>query len=92
MLEIIFLILSAFLTASISAVIGMGGGVILLGLMAIMIPSGYMAVALHGIIQLVSNTTRAYVFRKHIKRNILNQFFFGAALLSPLSVPEFQND
>ena len=67
-MELFILILSAFITSSISAVIGMGGGIILLGIMAILIPEGYMVIALHGIIQLISNTTRAYVFRDFIKK------------------------
>jgi len=66
-MELILLIITAFITSSISAVIGMGGGIILLGIMAILIPEGYMVIALHGIIQLVSNTTRTYVFRNHLK-------------------------
>ena len=77
-MEIIILIISAFITSSISAVIGMGGGIILLGIMAIMIPKGYMVIALHGIIQLVSNTTRTYVFKNYLKKYILKDFMIGA--------------
>ena len=57
-MEIIILIIAAFITSSISAVLGMGGGIILLAIMAIIIPNGYMVIALHGIIQLISNSTR----------------------------------
>ena len=67
-MELIILIFAAFVTSSISAVLGMGGGIILLGIMAILIPEGYMVIALHGVIQLVSNTTRTYVFRNHLKK------------------------
>ena len=80
MLESIVLIVAAFITSSISAVLGMGGGIILLGIMAILIPEGYMVIALHGVIQLVSNTTRTYVFRKHIRWNVIKEFFFGAII------------
>jgi len=83
-MELIILIIAAFITSSISAVIGMGGGIILLGIMAIVIPEGYMVIALHGIIQLVSNTTRTYVFKKHLKKNLVKEFsigvFFGVIL------------
>jgi len=79
-MEIIILTFSAFITSSISAVIGMGGGIILLGIMAILIPEGYMVIALHGVIQLVSNTTRTFVFRNHIKQNIIKQFSIGAII------------
>ena len=85
-MESIILISAAFITSSISAVLGMGGGIILLGIMAIIIPNGYMAIALHGIIQLVSNTTRTYVFRDHIKKNIFREFSIGAICGSFLSI------
>ena len=77
-MEILILTLSAFLTSAISAVLGMGGGIILLGIMAIIIPEGYMVIALHGIIQLVSNTTRTYVFRKSLSKKIIKEFSVGA--------------
>lgn len=83
--QLIILIFSALITSSISAVIGMGGGIILLGIMAIIIPEGYMVIALHGIIQLFSNTTRTYIFRKHIKKNIVNKFLVGSFLGAFLS-------
>ena len=76
--HLIILIVSALITSSISAVLGMGGGIILLGIMALIIPQGYMVIALHGIIQLFSNTTRTYIFRKHLKKNIINEFIKGA--------------
>ncbi|MBT6796668.1 MAG: sulfite exporter TauE/SafE family protein, partial [Candidatus Marinimicrobia bacterium] len=40
-METYYLIIAAFITSSISAVLGMGGGIILLGIMAIIIPDGY---------------------------------------------------
>ena len=79
-MESVILITAAFITSSISAVLGMGGGIILLGIMAIIIPEGYVVVALHGIVQLISNLTRSYVFRKHIKGQIIRQYFPGAVL------------
>ena len=77
-MELLALIFAAFTTSSISAVLGMGGGIILLGIMAILIPQGFMVIALHGIIQLVSNLTRTYVFRKHLKLVLIKQFLLGA--------------
>ena len=84
-MELIILVISAFITSSISAVIGMGGGIILLGIMAIMIPDGYMVIALHGIIQMVSNGTRTWVFKENLKKNIIIEFFFGAIIGLSLS-------
>ena len=79
-MEFTLLIVSAFITSSISAVLGMGGGIILLGIMAIIIPEGFMVIALHGIIQLSSNITRMYIFRKHLVFKIIRKFFLGAVL------------
>lgn len=84
-MDTLILIIAAFITSSISAVLGMGGGIILLGIMAIMIPEGYAVVALHGIIQLVSNFTRSFVFRQHIKKDIIRQYLPGAIMGLSLS-------
>ena len=85
-MEIFILIIASFITSSISAVIGMGGGIILLGIMTFFIPQGYMVVALHGIIQLISNLTRTYIFRKNINTIIIRRFFSGAFLGVSISI------
>jgi len=76
-MESIILIIAAFLTSMLSAIIGMGGGITLLGIMALLMPSGYLVVAYHGIIQLVSNVTRATVYRHHITIPIIKRFLLG---------------
>jgi len=85
-MEILILIVVSFLTSTISAVLGMGGGIILLGIMALLIPEGYMAIALHGIIQLFSNTIRLYVFRKNINKQIIQLFSIGAVIGVMISI------
>ena len=50
-----------------------------------MIPEGYAVVALHGIIQPVSNFTRSFVFRQHVKKDIIRQNLPGAILGLSLS-------
>ena len=76
--NIVILLIAAFITSSISAVLGMGGGIILLGIMAIVIPEGYKVIALHGMVQLFSNTTRTFIFRKHLSSKLIYQFLNGA--------------
>ena len=78
--DIAILIFSAFVTSSISAVLGMGGGIILLGIMAVIIPEGYKVIALHGMVQLFSNSTRTYVFKNYIKPKLIKEFFLGALI------------
>jgi len=85
-MDISILIIAAFITSSISAVLGMGGGIILLGIMAIMIPEGYKVIALHGMVQLFSNTTRSFVFRNYIKKDLVKQFFLGALIGASISI------
>ena len=85
-MEIFVLVFAAFITSSISAVIGMGGGVVLLGIMAIIIPDGYMVIALHGMIQLISNSTRTYVFKSHLQKQIIKEFFIGLLIGVSISV------
>ena len=79
-METTVLIIAAFLTSTLSAMIGMGGGIILLGLMAILIPHGYIVIALHGMIQLIGNGTRIYVFKNAIKKEIVTKYFFGSLI------------
>ena len=91
-MEIIILITAAFITSSISAVLGMGGGIILLGIMALIIPEGYVVIALHGVVQFISNITRSFVFRYHIQKNIISQYIPGAIfglILSALIIITF---
>ena len=76
--NIVILLIAAFITSSISAVLGMGGGIILLGIMAIVIPEGYKVIALHGMVQLFSNTTRTFIFRKNLNSKLIYQFLNGA--------------
>ena len=49
-MEAIILIIVVFITSSISTVLGMGGGIIFLGIMAIILSEEYVVVAIHGII------------------------------------------
>ena len=74
------LIIAALLTSTLSAMIGMGGGIILLGLMAMLIPHGYIVIALHGMIQLIGNGTRTYVFKNAIKKEIVTKYFSGSLI------------
>ena len=88
MTENLFLVIAAFFTSFLSAIIGMGGGITLLGIMAIIMPDGFLVVAYHGIIQFVSNITRTYVFRNDIDKKIFSRYskglFFG--LFSSIAV------
>jgi uncharacterized protein len=64
-LELALLGVAALCTSALTAMVGFGGGVILLGVMLIFYPPAA-AIPLHGAVQLVSNGWRVVLFREHI--------------------------
>jgi uncharacterized membrane protein YfcA len=70
----------AVLTATLSAIIGMAGGITLLSVMLLFFEP-LVAIPLHGVIQLVSNSSRSIIQRRHIDWGILWRF---SALLVPM--------
>ncbi len=67
------LVVACFATATISAILGMAGGVTLLGIMTALLPAP-VVVPLHGIVQLASNWTRTWAFRRYVRWPILFAF------------------
>lgn len=87
-LEAGVLIASAGFTSLLTAALGIGGGVLLLAIMASMVPVAAL-IPLHGLVQLGSNGNRAWMTRRHIDRALLRRFVLGAllgALLASLLV------
>jgi uncharacterized membrane protein YfcA len=75
----IVLLVAAFLTSILSAIVGMAGGVTLLSVMLLDLEP-LVAIPLHGAVQLVSNGSRAWIQRKHVDWAIVSRF---AVLLLP---------
>jgi uncharacterized membrane protein YfcA len=73
---LVVLTLVAFLTATISGIIGMGGGTLLLAAMFCFLSHGE-AVPLHAAVQLVSNGSRLVVFFKSVDWPIVGRFALG---------------
>ncbi len=73
------LTLAAFGTAAISAVVGMGGGVTLLAVMAAALPAP-IVVPVHGLVQLTSNGTRTLLFLKHVHWGIFAYYVIPAII------------
>jgi uncharacterized membrane protein YfcA len=74
---IVVLIVACFVTATISGILGMAGGVTLLGVMTALLPAP-VVVPLHGIVQLASNWTRTWAFRRHVRWSIFFAFMVPA--------------
>lgn len=68
------------LTAALSAIVGMAGGITLLGVMMIFL-SPLHAIPLHGIVQFVSNGSRTVAQRRHVRWDWLARY---AVLAFPL--------
>lgn len=74
----LIIILASLITAFISSILGMVGGLILMGVLAILLPVAQ-AMVLHGVIQLTSNGYRAYLNRHDIQWSLFVGFVFGGA-------------
>lgn len=73
----LLILISAFFTAGISGVFGMGGGLIFMGIIATFLTVSE-AMVVHGAVQSVSNSYRAYLLRDGICWNILGWQLLGA--------------
>ena len=73
----IFIVVMSFITAAISGVFGMAGGLLLKGSLALVLPVSATFVV-HGILQLVANGWRAILHRKHVDWRIVGVFAIGA--------------
>lgn len=65
------------LTSMLSGVLGMGGGMLLMGVLVLLLPTGA-AMTLHGLAQLVANGSRALIHIKHVEWRILPFYAAGA--------------
>ncbi len=81
--EIALLTAAAFCTSALTAVVGAGGGTALIALM-LQLMSPAAAIPVHGAVQLASNTSRAWMLRRHMAWPIIVRFAalmpFGVAL------------
>ena len=80
---IYFLIIASMVTSFISSAFGIGGGAILIGLLALKLPP-FALLPIHGIVQIGSNFGRSLIFLKDIKRDVLIPFSIGTILGSLL--------
>ena len=78
-METSFLIGVSFLTSTFTAVIGMGGGIMLISVMPGLLPAAAI-IPVHGAVQLASNSSRVLFGLRHIEWRIFWPFLAGAAL------------
>ena len=80
---IYFLIFASMVTSFITSAFGIGGGAILIGLLALKLPP-FALLPIHGIVQIGSNFGRTIIFLKEIKKDVLIPFSIGTILGSSL--------
>jgi uncharacterized membrane protein YfcA len=78
--DIAILTAAALATATLTATVGLGGGMILLAVMLLHLEP-LVAIPVHGVVQLVSNSTRTYIQRRYVRWPI---FWRYALLLVPM--------
>ena len=73
-----FLIPVAFFSSMLTAVLGIGGGVLLISLMPGLLPAAAV-VPVHGVVQLASNVSRALFALEHVEWRLFGAYVAGAA-------------
>ncbi len=79
-----FIVVMAFVTAALSGVFGMAGGLVLMGGLAVVLPVSA-AFVTHGVLQLVANGWRAILHRKHVRWDIVGWYAL-ASLIAGVAV------
>jgi len=77
----LFIVVMSFLTAALSGVFGMAGGLVLKGALALVLPVSATFVA-HGVLQLTANGWRAILHRRHVRWRIVALFAGGSFLIA----------
>ncbi|AMO54497.1 hypothetical protein GZ77_23325 [Endozoicomonas montiporae] len=80
----LWLVFASFFTSSLTAVFGVGGGLMLISLMPGAIPATAI-IPVHGMVQLSSNASRALFGRQFIRWDYLSRFLPGAIVGSVLA-------
>lgn len=72
------ILVTVLVSAFISGIFGMAGGLILMGVLAAMLPVAT-AMIVQGAVQMVSNGYRAFLWRKYINWSVFGRYAIGAA-------------
>ncbi len=76
-MDALFFGLISFCTSSITAVIGIGGGLLLLAILPSFLPANVL-IPIHSLNQITSNVSRAYFGYKEIQFQVIPKFFIGS--------------
>lgn len=73
------LVLVSAATSFLTAAAGIGGGIVLISIMAVLVPATVI-IPIHGAVQIGSNLGRTAIMLPHVERSILLPFLFGTIL------------
>ena len=73
----VFILVAALITSAVSGVLGMAGGLMLMGALALVLPVSA-ALVTHGLIQMTANGWRALLHRRHVQWRIVGLYALGA--------------
>lgn len=79
------LVFASFFTSALTAAAGIGGGLLMLALMAYLIPATAI-IPVHGLVQLGSNASRTWVQREHINWRLSRIFLAGSVVGAGLGI------
>jgi uncharacterized membrane protein YfcA len=79
----VFVVVMAFVTATLSGVFGMAGGLVLMGALALVLPVSA-AFVTHGLLQLVANGWRAVIHARHVRWGIVGWYALASAAAAGL--------
>ncbi|WP_432471607.1 sulfite exporter TauE/SafE family protein [Amphritea sp. HPY] len=77
--DVVLLILTSALTSMMTAAMGIGGGVLLLAVMASIVPVAAL-IPVHGLVQFGSNSNRALLTRRYIDWSLVKLFMLGGVI------------
>ncbi len=83
---IALLCVASVVTAGVSAVLGMAGGIMLLAVMLLFLEPA-VAIPIHALVQLTSNSSRAVIHRKVVRRDLLFPFLLLLLPAGALTLP-----
>lgn len=85
LLPALLVLAATFVTATVSGVLGMAGGLMLMGVLLLVLPVST-AFVVHGLLQLVSNGWRALLQRRHVQLPVVAWYAAGSVVTASLVV------
>lgn len=80
------LVLVTFLTSALSGAIGLGGGTVFVGALRLVLPTQAAVIFAHAVVQLVSNVSRTWAYRRDVHWPLLWPFLLLCSLTPPIGL------